>query len=92
MAEQRHDVDSDHRATLARIFSHPASGNIEWRQVRSLLESVGGTTQEHNGKLRVTLDGESVVLTPPHGKDVDRQMIVDLRHLLARAGFTPADR
>jgi hypothetical protein len=32
------------------------------------------------------------VLRPPHGKDVDEQMIVDLRRMLTRAGFTAADR
>ena len=77
-------VNSDHRETLRRIFGHPASGNIEWRQVRSLLDAVGTTGEQHNGKLKVTIDGESLVLRPPHGKDVDREMIVDLRRLLHR--------
>jgi len=30
-------LSSHHRDTIAKIFSHPASGNIEWRQVLSLL-------------------------------------------------------
>jgi len=83
------DVNADHRATLERIFGHPASGNIEWRQVRSLLEAVASVTEEHNGKLRVELGDETEVLQPPHGKDVDEQMIVDLRRMLTRAGLTP---
>jgi hypothetical protein len=52
-------LSGDHRATLEKILRHPASGNIEWRQVRSLLEAVGATTEEHNGKVRVTLGGEN---------------------------------
>ena len=84
------DVNADHRATLERIFGHPASGNIEWRQVRSLLEAVASVTEEHNGKLRVELGDETEVLQPPHGKDVDEQMIVDLRRMLTRAGLTPS--
>ena len=84
-------VNSDHRATLERIFAHPASGNIEWRQVRSLLEALGAASEEHNGKLKVTFRGEVEVLQPPRGKDVDPQMIVDLRRMLTRAGITPLD-
>jgi hypothetical protein len=82
-------LNNHHRDTLERIFRHPASGNLEWRQVTSLLEAVGGTTEEHNGKLKVTVGDVSEVLTKPHGKDVDTQMIVDLRHLLTQAGFAP---
>jgi hypothetical protein len=40
----------DHRDTIEKIFSHSSSGNIEWRQVLSLLNVVGTTTEEHNGK------------------------------------------
>jgi hypothetical protein len=80
------DLDSEHRNTLEKILRHPASGNVEWRQVRSLLEAVATATEEHDGKLRVTLGGETEVLRPPHGKDIDKQMIVDLRRMLTRAG------
>jgi hypothetical protein len=86
------DLSNNHRDTIERIFSHPSSGNIEWRQVRSLLEAVGTVSEEHNGKLKVTLGGETEVLQPPHAKDIDQQMIVDLRRMLARAGFASAER
>jgi hypothetical protein len=79
-------LTSDHRATLERIFTHPPSANIEWRQVRSLLEALGAATQEHNGKLRVDLGGEVEVFDPPRGKDIDQQMLVDLRRMLSHAG------
>jgi hypothetical protein len=84
-------LNNDHRETLERIFSHPSSGNIEWRQVRSLLEAVGTVTEEHNGKLKVTLGPETEVLQRPHGKDIDQQMIVDLRRMLTRAGIRAVD-
>jgi hypothetical protein len=83
------NLSSDHRDTLERIFSHPSSGNIEWRQVLSLLEAVGTTTEEHNGKVKVALGPEIEVLQPPHGKDIDQQMIVDLRRMLKNAGLAP---
>ena len=80
-------LGSHHRNTLDRILNHPASGNIEWRQVRSLLEAVGDVTEEDNGRLRVTLGAETEVFDPPREKDVDEQMIVDLRRMLTAAGF-----
>jgi hypothetical protein len=84
------DLTHRHRDTLEKIFSHPSSGNVEWRQVLSLLDAVGTTTQEPNGKLRVTLGGETEVLQPPGGKDIDRQMVVDLRRMLTNAGLAPS--
>lgn len=82
------ELNNHHRDTLERILGHRSTGNIEWRQVLSLLEAVGATTAEHNGKLKVTLGGETEVLDPPRGKDVDAQMIVDVRRMLSSAGFT----
>jgi hypothetical protein len=84
-------LSSHHRDTLAKIFTHPTSGNIEWREVLSLLDYVGTTTEERNGKFRVTLGPETEVFEPPRGKDIDEQMMVDLRRMLRRAGITPDD-
>jgi hypothetical protein len=78
-----------HRDTLERICSHPASGNLEWRQVLSLLAAVATTTNEHNGKLRVVLGPETEVLQPPRGKDIDQRLVVELRRLLTAAGLAP---
>ena len=83
------DLTHHHRDTLEKIFSHPLSGNVEWRQVLSRLAAVGTTTQEPNGKVKVELGGEAEVLQPPDDKDVDRQMIVDLRRMLTNAGLGP---
>ena len=84
------DLNHHHRDTLEKIFRHPLSGNLEWRQVLSLLAAVGTTTREPNGKVKVELGGETEVLQPPDGKDVDRQLIVDLRRLLTNAGLEPS--
>ena len=82
------ELDAEHRNTVEQIFARPSSGNIEWRRVRSLLEAVGSEVEEHDGDLRVTLGGETETLHQPHGKDVDKQMLVDLRRMLTRAGIT----
>jgi hypothetical protein len=83
------DLNSHHRDTLDQIFSEPSSGNIEWRHVLSLLEAVGTTTKERNGKIKVALGPEVEVLQPPKAKDIDKQMVVDLRRMLTNAGLAP---
>ena len=55
----------------------------------SLLEAVGTTAHEHNGKLKVTLGPETETFQPPRGKDIDEQMLVDLRRMLTGAGLAP---
>ena len=82
-------LNNHHRDTVARIFSHPASGNVEWRQVRSLLEAIGTVTSKHDGKLEVTVGPEREVMHAPKGKEVDSQMLVDLRRMLSQAGYAP---
>jgi hypothetical protein len=40
-------------------------------------------------ELKVSLGPETEVLPAPHGKDVDVQVLVDLRRMLKQAGFAP---
>ena len=84
-------LDGAHRETVRELFDHPTSGNIEWRRVESLLEAAGTVSRHHNGRLSVTLGPETEVFTPPKSKDVDVQMVVDLRRMLRGAGFAPDD-
>jgi hypothetical protein len=83
-------LDSHHRDTLRQIFEHPASHNVEWRAVLSLLEAVGSVSVRHDGKVAVKIGPSQEFLEPPAGKDVDVQMVVDLRRLLSSAGYGPA--
>jgi hypothetical protein len=85
------DINRHHRDTIQKILSHPASGNIEWRRVLGLLEAVGTVHEEHNGKFKVTLGDETEVFERPRGKDIDVQMVVDLRRMLSSAGLAEAD-
>jgi hypothetical protein len=86
-AEQAH-LSNHHRTTLRQIFQHPVSHNIEWRAVVSLLEAVGSVTEHPDGKLAVTLGTQTQFLDPPANKDIDAQMVVDLRHMLSAAGYS----
>lgn len=86
MTQPQH-LDSHHRDTLRQIFRHPASHNIEWRAVMSLLEVVDGVTVRRDGKVAVKIGSELEFLEPPAGKDIDVQMVVDLRRMLRNAGY-----
>jgi hypothetical protein len=89
-APQPEKLDARHRDTLRKIFRHPASNNIEWREVMSLLEAVGTATRHRDGKVAVTVGPEQAFLEPPAGKEIDAQMVVDLRRILGNAGYRPA--
>jgi thiamine biosynthesis lipoprotein ApbE len=85
----RLELSSNHRDTMARIFEHPVSHNIEWQAVLSLLEQVGTVNQEHDGSYHVTLGDETETFRRPKDKDVSSQQVVDLRRMLKNAGYGP---
>lgn len=87
-AEQPH-LSNHHRNTLRQIFQHPTSHNIEWTAVLSLLEAVGSVVERHDGKFMVSVGPDKEFLDPPLHKDIDPQIVVDLRRMLSDAGYGP---
>jgi hypothetical protein len=89
----RAHLSNHHRNTLRQLFQHPVSHSIKWHAVMSLLAAVGSTTEQHGGKFAVTVGSETEFFDPPAHKDIDTQMIVDLRRMLTQAGYgaDPAD-
>jgi hypothetical protein len=63
-------LNGRHRHTYEAIFRHPAAHNLEWHDVRSLLEVVAEVTEGEKGALHVTRNGRMVVLHTPKHKDV----------------------
>jgi hypothetical protein len=87
MTPESTHLNNSHRDTLARLFQHPASHNIEWRDIVSLLEAVGSVEERHDGKFVVTVGVETETLERPRDKDIDVQQVVDLRRMLSNAGY-----
>lgn len=86
-------LNNHHRDTLMRIFQHPTSHNIEWRDVASLLEVVGTIEEHRDGRFRVQLGAEVEYFDRPKHKDIDIQQVVDVRRMLTNAGYaTVAER
>ena len=89
MNDRIKELNSHHRDTLLQIFRHPAGHNIEWRTVISLLEAVASVSEEEDGKILVSLGDETETFDKPKHKDVTIQQVVDLRRMLANAGYRP---
>jgi len=80
-------LNNHHRETLAQLMRHPVSHNVEWHDVLSLLQAVGTVEERNHGKLAVTIGGSTEVMEAPKHKDVDEQLVVELRRRLKDAGY-----
>ncbi len=75
-----------HQTTYKAIFQHPIAHNLQWHDVRSMLDALGEITEEHNGNLKFTRHGEVLVLHPPKHKDLsDITEVMKIRHFLERS-------
>lgn len=81
-----------HEHLIHAIFQDPASGNIHWREIESLLHHLGATVEPvHGARFRVVLNGVEGFLHHPHHSNVLlRQDIKNLREYLASAQITPS--
>ena len=84
-------LGSHHAETIKALFTHPTSHNIQWKYVVSLFGEVGSCEEKHDGKLKVRIGSETEFFTHPKHKDIDTQMIVDLRRMLKNAGYVPTE-
>jgi hypothetical protein len=79
-------LTGSHLRTYTTIFQHPISHNLDWRSVRSLLERLGQVTEEPNGNLKATRNGQVLIMHPPRTKDVaEEDEVMALRHFLERS-------
>lgn len=91
MTEPMH-LNNQHRDTVAKILRHPASHNVEWHAVLSLLQYIGQVDERHDGRFEVTIGGETEIFDKPKHKNVDEQQVVDLRRMLRAADFVVDER
>ena len=86
-------LTGSHQRTYDRIFQHPISHNLEWRDVHALFEELGQVTKEHNGSLKVTRNGQTLILHPTSEKDVsEMDEVMTLRHFLERSETATPDQ
>lgn len=70
-----------HQKTLQLVFSRPVSANVKWRDIESLLASLGAEIAEREGsRIEVFLFGEIRVFHRPHPRpDTDKGAVASLR-------------
>ena len=75
--------------TLESILQTPASGNVHWRDVESLLKALGAELQvTHGARMTFQLNGvEGTVHKPHHSSAMTKQDIRHLRDFLREAGL-----
>jgi hypothetical protein len=79
-------LTGSHLRTYNSILQHPASHNLEWRNVRALFNHIAEVVEQPNGNLRVTRNGHSLVLHTPRTKDVaDMDELMELRRFIEKS-------
>jgi hypothetical protein len=79
------------RRTLDAIFRHPLAHNLSWREVVNLFTAIGGSEEKHNGEFVFRAGDDTLAMNKPHTKDLTGQEVMDLRHFLKRAGWSPSE-
>jgi hypothetical protein len=78
-----------HLRTLEALFRHPPAHNLEWMDVISLIEKIGTAEEKSNNKFSIEVGEQHYLMHKPHGKELTSTEVVDLRHFLQRAGWSP---
>jgi hypothetical protein len=78
-------LNSSHRKTYDGIFREPTARNLGWQDVRSMLGALGQVMDEPNGELRVTRNGQSLIVHPSPDKNVQIEELKEIRHFLERS-------
>ncbi len=84
-------LNGHHRKALESLMRRPASHNVEWHDVLSLLNHVGTVTERHNGVFDVKIGEREIVLDRPKGKDLESGQVRDLRSFLVSVGMSSND-
>jgi hypothetical protein len=78
-----------HQKVYERVFQHPMPHNLQWREVWSMLAAMpaSAAVEDDNGNLKVTRNGQTLMLHRPRGKDLaDKRELMQVRHFLERSG------
>ncbi|HET6323301.1 MAG TPA: hypothetical protein VFG04_01275 [Planctomycetaceae bacterium] len=82
------ELTRTHRRTYETVFAHPAAHNLEWRDLRGLLNELAEVEEEPNGKLKITRNGQTLSVQPDRHKDVaEVEELMRIRHFLERSNI-----
>lgn len=84
-------LSAAHQHTFQTIFQHPVSHNLQWHDVYAMFRQLGQVEEESNGHFKVTLNGQTLVFSPPRKKDIsDSDDVMKIRHFLERTAPPPS--
>ncbi len=80
-----------HQKILERIFLHPVSANIKWKDIEALFSSLGAELIEHEGsRIEVFLFNEVRVYHRPHPRpDTDKGAVASIKKWLKENEVLP---
>ncbi|MCX6954161.1 MAG: hypothetical protein NTV51_18585 [Verrucomicrobia bacterium] len=80
-------LTGSHLRTYHTIFQHPASHTLAWLDVHALFRHLGEVEVSPDAGLKVTRNGEVLILHAPRTKEVSTtDELLSLRHFLTRSG------
>ena len=79
------------RKTLEAIYRTPTLSNILWKDIESLLISLGSEISEGSGsRIQIKLNGERAVFHRPHqSPTTDKGAVTSMKKFLKNAGVNP---
>ena len=89
IAANRSAIHGAQRRTLESIFQHPAASNLEWMDVVELVGKIGSMHEKGGDEYDIHVGGKYYLMHKPHTKDLTGSEVVDLRHFLRQAGWSP---
>ena len=81
-------LNAEERLTLDAMFMEPLAA-MSWHKVRHLFEVLGTVEPRTEDTFSFRIDSEHHLLRKPHDEDLSSAEIVELRHLIERAGLAP---
>jgi len=77
-------MNSKAKKTLARVNQNPVLTTIEWKEIASLINALGGTVIQGKGsRVRIDLNGSSINMHTPHPqKELKPYMVRAIREFL----------
>lgn len=84
-------MNHKHRKVLQAIFAHPASGNLDFKDVAHMLESLGADVSNKSGnRVGITLKGHTVAVTHAH-HELPRDEVTQIKKFLSTCGINPEE-
>lgn len=75
-----------HQDAYDAVFRHPIAHNLQWRDLRAMLEAYSESTEDNGDKVKFARNGVTLTVHVPQHKDFsDSEQLMKVRHYLENA-------